>query len=109
MPEFDPVHTLVTAGEIVPPEGPDTTVTVTLAVEVQPFAPVPVTVYVVVVAGDADTVAPVVDASPVEGLHVYETAPLAVNAVLSPWQIGSGVFTVTAGLGFTVRLMLQLD
>jgi hypothetical protein len=43
------------------------TVTVTVAVLVQPAADVPVTVYVVVDAGFALTVAPVVADKPVEG------------------------------------------
>lgn len=48
---------------------------------------VPVTVYVVVVAGFAVTVEPVVALSPVAGLQVYEVAPEAVNVVLPPVQI----------------------
>ena len=45
------------------------TVTVTLAVPVQPFASVDVTVYVMVEVGLAFTVAPVVVFKPVEGLQ----------------------------------------
>lgn len=49
--------------------GAPPTVTVTLAVLVQP-AVVPVTVYVVVVAGEAVTLGPVVGDSPVVGLQL---------------------------------------
>ena len=45
------------------------TVTVTVAVAVQPAALVPVTVYVVVTVGDALIVAPVVALRPVAGDH----------------------------------------
>ena len=45
------------------------TVTVAFA-EVVPQEPTPVTVYVVVVAGDAVTLAPVVALNPVAGVHV---------------------------------------
>jgi hypothetical protein len=47
--------------------GFEMTATVTVAVCIQPLAVVPVTVYVVVVAGEASTVAPVVASSPVAG------------------------------------------
>ena len=60
---------VVTCGEMEPPFGAGITVTVTSAVFVHPFAAVPVTVYVVVDAGLAVTVAPVVDDSPAAGLH----------------------------------------
>lgn len=46
------------------------TVTVTTSVFTQPFAFVPVTVYVVVLAGDALTLAPEVALRPVAGDHV---------------------------------------
>jgi hypothetical protein len=46
------------------------TVTVTCAVFLHPFASVPVTVYVVVPAGVAVTVVPVVADNPVAGLQV---------------------------------------
>ena len=71
------------------------TVTVTWAV--QPPG-VPVTVYVVVVAGDAVTVEPVVLLKPVEGLHVYDVAPVAVKVVDCPIQIAEGVVTKTGGV-----------
>jgi hypothetical protein len=44
--------------------------TVTVAVLMHPLLPVPVTVYVVVAVGEAVTVAPTPDESPVDGLHV---------------------------------------
>jgi hypothetical protein len=74
--EFCPVHK-VTFGETVT-TGTGFTVTVTCAVAVQPSAS-PVTVYVVVEAGVAVTVEPVVELNPVEGLHVYVFAPLALS------------------------------
>ena len=46
------------------------TVTVTLAVLLQPFELVPVTVYVLVVVGLAVTLAHVVQDKPVAGVHV---------------------------------------
>jgi hypothetical protein len=63
------------------------TVTVTVVVDEQPDPSIPVTVYVVVVAGFAVTVAPVVALRPVAGLQVYVTAPEAVNVVEPPVQI----------------------
>ncbi len=45
-------------------------VTVRVLVLVQPLASVPTTVYVVVEEGFADTVEPVVEDNPVEGLHI---------------------------------------
>ena len=54
------------------------TVTVAFA-EVVPHEPTPVTVYVVVVAGDAITLTPVVALNPVAGDHVYVFAPVAVS------------------------------
>jgi hypothetical protein len=70
---------------------------------------VPVTVYVVVTVGFAVTVAPVVEDNPVEGLHVYVVAPLAVSIVLPPVQIVAedGV-TTTTGTGFTVAVTCVL-
>jgi hypothetical protein len=57
------------------------TVTVPCPVEEQPLASVPVTVYVIVVFGFAVTDEPVVALNAVEGVHVYELAPPAVNVV----------------------------
>jgi hypothetical protein len=62
---FDPVQ-METSGPAFA-TGVEFTVTVTVAVFVQPFALVPVTVYVVVAVGDAVTVAPVVALNPVAG------------------------------------------
>lgn len=59
------------------------TVTVLVAIAAQPL----VTVYVVVVDGVATTTGPVVVFNPVDGLHIYVLAPLAVNVVLFPLQI----------------------
>jgi hypothetical protein len=63
------------------------TVIVAVAVLVHPEADVPVTVYAVVTVGLAVTALPVVALNPVEGLHVYVLAPLAVNEVDEPLQI----------------------
>ena len=50
-------------------DGAFTTFTVTVSVSTHPFASVPVTVYVVVAIGLATTLAVVVVAKPVAGLH----------------------------------------
>jgi hypothetical protein len=64
---------------------------------------VPVTVYVVVAAGLADTVAPVVEPRPVAGDHVYVVPPLAVRFTLLPLHTESeGGTTVMVGVGLTV-------
>jgi len=62
----DPAHML---GEFTVIVGFGFTVTVDVVVPVQPAAEVPVIVYVVVAAGLAVTLAPVVALKPVEGLH----------------------------------------
>ena len=54
--------------------------------------------------GLAVTVEPVVADKPVEGLQRYVLAPLAVNVVLLPAQIGSGVETDTFGIALTVAV-----
>jgi hypothetical protein len=48
---------------------------------------VPVTKYAVVVVGFAVTLAVFVPLNPVDGLHTYVEAPLAVKIVLPPLQI----------------------
>ena len=59
--------------------------------------------YVVVVVGLAVTVAPVVADKPVDGLHRYVFAPLAVRDVLLPLHIvGAAGEIATLGFGFTV-------
>jgi hypothetical protein len=79
------------------------TVTVTDAVFVHPEV-VPVTVYVVVVPGDAVTVAPVDGERPVVGDHVYVVAPEAVNVVEAPAHMAVLGLTVTVGGGRTVTV-----
>jgi hypothetical protein len=76
------------------------TVTATVFVLLQPLY-VPVTVYVVDVDGDATTLAPYVELSPVAGPHVYTVAPDAESVALLPLQ------TVTAVLA-TFRLKFGL-
>ena len=83
------------------------TVTETLAVLVQ--ASVPVTVYINVPdkLDVTTTRLPVFTGNPppVDALHVYVLAPSAVNVELAPIQIDDGLgFTVTVGLGFTVKI-----
>jgi hypothetical protein len=68
VPEFDPLQTVVIAGTMFPPSAAGCTDTVIVAVLVQPLLPVPVTVYVVVLVGEAVTVAPE-PTRPVVGLH----------------------------------------
>lgn len=83
------------------------TVMVDVVDETQPAALVPVMVYVVVEAGLAVTVVPVVALSPVAGDHAYVDAPLAVNGVLVPVQmVVDG--TLTIGNGFTVTVTVPV-
>jgi len=82
------------------PVGPWDTVTVIVVDPVieQPVF-VPVTVYVVVVAGLAVTLAPLVALRPVPGDHVYPpVAPEAVSSTLPPLQI-EGALGVTDTVG----------
>src|SRR5688572_20404807 len=64
--------------------------------------------YVVVVAGVAVTVAPVVPLNPVEGLHEYdEASPEAVRFMDAPLQMPADAGdTATAGKLFTVTVTL---
>ena len=71
-----PVHTA--AGVFTVTTGSGLMVTVTCAVAEHP-PDVPVTVYVVVDEGFAVTEEPVVELSPVAGLHAYVVAPLTVR------------------------------
>jgi hypothetical protein len=56
VPLFVPLHTLVTAGDKVPPSTSGVTVTVTVVNPAHPLLLYPVTVYVVVETGEAMTV-----------------------------------------------------
>ena len=84
------------------------TVTVTDAVFVHPFASVPVTVYVVLTVGVAVTGVPVVALNPVEGVHAYVPAPLALKFVDAPMQKLTLPEVVTFGNGFTVTAKLAV-
>ena len=84
------------------------TVTVTVCVSVHPLTAVPVTVYVVVIVGQALTLAPVVALSAVAGDHVYVFAPLAVNVAQFPEQIVAGG-TVTVGFGLIDTVIVAVD
>jgi hypothetical protein len=85
-------------GEVTVTSNEEATVTVAIAVEVQPLD-VPVTVYEVVVAGvDVAVVTPV---TVTPAVQAYVVAPPAVNVAVPPGQI-VGEFTVVTGNGFTV-------
>jgi len=63
---------------------------------------VPVTVYVIVEAGFAFTLAPVVALRFVLGDQLYVIAPLAVNVVELPGHMVGGADKDTVGVVFTV-------
>ena len=88
---------MVVALAVIVAVGAFTTFTVTASVFTQPFASVPVTVYVVVLDGVAVTIAVFVTFKPVDGLHEYVDAPLAVNVVLDPAQIVASNPAFTTG------------
>ena len=69
-----------------------------------PAAEVPVMVYVVVEAGFAVTLEPVVADKPVAGLHVYVEAPLAVNTTPGAPAHLLAEGTEITGAGFTVTV-----
>jgi len=87
------------------------TVTVTVAVLLQPAALTPVTVYVVVEDGPAVMLDPVVADNPVEGVQVYVEPPLALSAVVPPLQIATLEPPLIVGIAFTdtvtVAVLLQ--
>jgi hypothetical protein len=70
----------IAGGGVTVTTGSGFTVTVTCTVAVHPLD-VPITVYVVVLAGFAVTGEPVVELSPIAGLHAYVLAPLTVSCV----------------------------
>jgi hypothetical protein len=94
-----PLHIV---GEFTVTVGSAFTVTVAIAVPVQPEV-FPVTVYEVVVPGET-LIGFVV--APVD--HVYAVAPLAIRVAEEPLQI-TGEFTVTAGPGFTVTVETAVE
>ena len=69
---------------------------------------VPVTVYVVVAVGLAVTLAVFVAFKPVDGLHEYVVAPLAVKVVLVPLQMVASVPAETTGNWFTFTVVTVL-
>ena len=83
------------------------TFTITSSVLVQPFD-VPVTVYVVVTNGVAVTLTVFVALKPVDGLHTYVVAPLAVKVVVPPAQIVASTPAVTTGNGVTTTVVTEL-
>ena len=81
------------------------TVTVTCAVEVQPFPAVPVTVYVIVVVGETE----IGDPEILPGFQTYVDAPPPVRLVELPVQIvGEAVVAVTVGEGLTVMVRVAV-
>lgn len=80
--------------------------TVTAAVAVQaPFAPV--TVYVVLLAGDAVTLAPLALLRPAAGFQVYVVAPEAESVADDPAQILVNVgVSVSVGRGVTLTVRM---
>jgi hypothetical protein len=62
----------------------------------------------VVIPGAALTFGPLMELKPVAGLQVYDVAPLALRATLSPEHEGAGLagLTVTVGVGLTVTVMV---
>jgi hypothetical protein len=85
------------------------TVTVTIAVSIHPVAFEPVTIYVVVTVGLAVGLAHAVQDRPVAGVHVYDVAPDAVNAVLPPEHIAVLALTVTFGTPTIVIVTLPVS
>ena len=73
----------------------------------QPFV-VPVTVYVVVTAGLAVTIAVLVPLKPVDGLHTYVVAPVAVKVVFPPAQMVASTPAATTGNGVTTTVVTAL-
>lgn len=65
----EPLHN-VTVPPVTVTVGDGFTVITCVPLAVQPLALVPVTVYVVVVVGEHTTMAPVVELSPADGVHV---------------------------------------
>jgi hypothetical protein len=84
------------------------TLTVTVAVLEQPPATDPVTVYVLVEAGLAVTLAPVVADRPVAGAQLYVVPPLAVNVVDAPAQIATLEPALIVGTELTVTVTLAV-
>jgi len=80
------------------------TVSVTVAIPVQPVVLVPVTLYVVVLVGVA-----VNDEPLPPGLQLYVLAPLAEIVELCPMQMAAGVaVAVTVGSGLTVTVTVAI-
>jgi hypothetical protein len=55
--------------------------------------------------GDAFTTEPVSVLNPVEGLQLYEVAPLAFKVIESPMHSDDGPFTVMTGRVFTPAMI----
>ena len=83
------------------------TFTVAVAGALLQPALVPVTVYTVVAVGEAVGFAALGLLNPVELIHVYVVAPLAVITVLLPLQIVYELAeSVKVGIGFTITLIV---
>ena len=94
---------ILVAVAVAPTFGKAFTVTVIVAVFVQPFEPVPVTVYVAVAVGINDV--PFVTLL----FHVYVLAPPPVKVTALPAHTAAAVvFAVTVGFAFTVTVTLDV-
>lgn len=83
------------------------TVTVTVSCAEQPLLSLPVTMYVVVVAGLAMGLGQLVQLSPVAGVHVKVSAPVASNVTPMPLHIAVSPPAATTGRGLTVTLTVS--
>ena len=99
-----PVHTAVLAVTVI--VGVEFTETVLVATFVHPL--LPVTVYVIVVVGEAVTLAPVVADRPVPGAQVYVVAPVAISVVGEPEQIAMFAPAPTLGSRLTVTAFIAV-
>lgn len=81
-----PVHVVILAGTLAVTDGDTFTTKVIVTGDTQGLIGVPVSVYVVVVVGPAFTLEPVVEDSPVAGLHDQ-----LKSFTIEPWmEIGAG-------------------
>ena len=89
--------------------GSSVTVIFTSAESTQPPALVPTNVYLVVLAGLAVTLEPVLVESPEDGSQLYVEAPAAVRITAAPEQIVVSGPAVTCGNGLTITVTLDVS
>lgn len=79
---------------------------VAVATDEHPKASVPVTLYVVLKAGEASTLAPLVELKPAAGDQLYVIAPEAVKVTGEPpaQMFAEFGLTLTVGAGFIVTV-----